>query len=327
MSDPTSSEYQQFINAKHERLFNTPHEIIEQAVQKATGSALLSKYRIVKGEANEVYAVTTAPGKEVIVRISHGEEDNFEREKWAITAAKEFGVPAPDVFLVDKANVNGKSIGICIESKLPGVSFKELSEQKLITPDEESSLLVQAGGILSKIHSVKVDGFGIIDSTGKGKHKSVQDVLLDPELPESKLLKAAKKADIDESVVAKAFDKLKAGAATYPIIEPRLLHNDFGPKHLLIDKGRIVGVLDFENAGAGDPVQEFARWQFFYQEEYDMEQLRKGYAGKSIFGPDFEQRLNLWRIYWGIQSLNYYVDEQNQSGMRLTKDRLTKDVA
>ncbi|HEX6844435.1 MAG TPA: phosphotransferase [Actinomycetota bacterium] len=42
---------------------------------------------------------------------------------------------------------------------------------------------------------------------------------------------------------------------------PVLAHNDLGPEHVLVDdRGDLVGVLDWEEAGLGDPVGDFAWW-------------------------------------------------------------------
>jgi len=45
---------------------------------------------------------------------------------------------------------------------------------------------------------------------------------------------------------------------------PRCVHNDLGPEHLLLDPacGRLVGILDFADAGFGDPSVDFVpfRW-------------------------------------------------------------------
>jgi aminoglycoside phosphotransferase (APT) family kinase protein len=320
----TLSEYQQFIHAKHERLFNTPHEVIDQAVQKATGSSMAGKDRIVKGESNEVHAIKTDSGKEVIVRISHNEHPNFERERWAIEASAKVGVPVPDILLIDKAEHKGKSLAISIEAKLPGVALSELTGK--ISDAEYSDFIRQAGKILSQIHSVKVGGFGDLDKNGKGKRQNIQEVLLDPEITEEQMLKIAAEVQLDQTVVTKAMEILKQGAASYPVIDPRLLHNDFGPKHFLIHEGKISGILDFENCEGGDPVQEFARWDFFGSNKPSWNTLKEGYEDQTLFEGDFEQRFRLWKVFLGVQHLEYYKKEENPSGIQLAKDRLTKDI-
>lgn len=42
---------------------------------------------------------------------------------------------------------------------------------------------------------------------------------------------------------------------------PVLTHGDLGPEHVLVDaRGDLVGVIDWEEAGIGDPVADFAWW-------------------------------------------------------------------
>ena len=104
------------------------------------------------------------------------------------------------------------------------------------------------------------------------------------------------------------------------------MHNDYGPKHFLIHEGKISGILDFENAEGGDPVREFARWDFFGQNKPEWGVLKEGYENQSLFEGDFQQRFQLWKIFLGVQHLEYYTKEQNPSGISLAKDRLTKDI-
>jgi aminoglycoside phosphotransferase (APT) family kinase protein len=39
---------------------------------------------------------------------------------------------------------------------------------------------------------------------------------------------------------------------------PVLVHRDLVPEHVLVDEGRIVGLIDFEDATVGDPAIDFA---------------------------------------------------------------------
>ncbi len=322
--DRPTEDYLSFIKDKHERLFNTPDEVSAPLIKKATGSDFVSKERIIKGEANEVYSVTTSSGEEVILRICHNDSLGFEDEKWAIEASEKAGVPVPKVLLTENVALADKKICISIESKLPGIPLNELRQN--LSEEEKKDLGRQAGEILSKINSVKMDGFGRIKKDGKWNYGSIQEVLLRKYLSKDKILAIAKEIDFDTEIIEKAFAILEEGAKKFPVIQPRLIHNDFAPKHLLIENNKIVGVLDFETAEGGDPVREFARWEFFSTNSFPTQYLIDGYADKTLFTDDFENRMHLWMVYLGILHITYYHREKNQSGLTMAKESLARDI-
>ena len=74
------------------------------------GVGVDSLKRIVAGEVNEVYDTKTKDGN-FIVRISRGEENRFLTEKWALNAARDVGVPTPQMFFIDEFENKLKGFG------------------------------------------------------------------------------------------------------------------------------------------------------------------------------------------------------------------------
>jgi aminoglycoside phosphotransferase (APT) family kinase protein len=320
-------DYQSFLMAKHERLFNTPPAVIDEIVRKATGSYPTEKQRIIKGEANEVHAIKIDSGLEVIVRINRESEaeSRFQSESWAIEQSAKADVPVPRVLLVESLQLEDKSLGISVEERLPGVPLDELAKHTSV--EELAEILQQAGALLSRVHSVKTEGFGEIDKHGRGEHASIAAIFSEESLSERVLLAAAQSASLDRNVLKRALRILCEFQKNCSPVSAHLLHGDFGPKHLLVESGKITGVIDFDNACGGDPVQEFANWQFFFENRYPIESLRKGYSDKSVFDSDFERRFFVWRLVIGLSSLSYYLAEGNQSGITHCKKRIPKDVS
>lgn len=321
------SGYQSFLISKHERLFRTPPAIIDEIVRKVTGSSPTERQRIIKGEANEVHAIKTDRGREVIVRINRevDAEARFQKERWAIEQAAQAGVPVPRVLLVESLQLEGKPVGISVEERLPGVPLDELA--KHISNTDLTEMLLQAGTLLSRIHSVEPGGFGEIDNNGRGEYVTISDLLSEANLGGGSLLAAAHSASLAPDVIKRALHLLHEFRKNCAPVSPHLLHGDFGPKHLLIDGGKITGIIDFENASGGDPVHEFANWHFFFENQYPIESLKNGYSDKSAFADDFERRLTLWRLAIGLSNLRYYVAEGNQSGIDHCKKRIPQDVS
>jgi len=320
-------DYQSFLAAKHERLFQTPPAIIDEIVRKATGSSPTEKQRIIKGEANEVHSAKIDRDREVIVRINRdsGAESRFQSERWALDQAEKADVPVPRILLVESMQLDGKPAGISVEERLPGIPLDEFA--KHASEKELAEILERAGTLLSRVHSVKTEGFGEIDEQGRGEHASLAGIFSEANLSERVLLAAAEAASLDPHIVKRARHILDEFPKRYAPVAPHLLHGDFAPKHLLVQDGKITGIIDFENARGGDPVQEFANWQFFFEDEYPIDSLQKGYCDKPVFIGDFDRRFLLWRILIGLSSLSYYVAEGNQSGIHHCKKRIPNDVS
>jgi aminoglycoside phosphotransferase (APT) family kinase protein len=259
-----------------------------------------------------------------VKNLSFDDYSKFKEEKWAVEQCDQVGVPVPRIVLLDRIEKDGSQYNICVESKLPGTP---LDEQEGISEFQRADLLQQAGGVLSKIHSIPIDGFGQLDENGKGTFASVQEIFTDPYINKEKMLGIARDTFFENPIITRAFEIMESGASSYPSIEPKLIHKDFEPKHLLVENGIISGVIDFEMAEGGDPILDLARWHFFYKDSsYDVEEVIKGYSNKEIFTGDFSKRFNLWRIYTGIGYLAFQFQEKNQALIEFAKAEITSDV-
>ena len=144
------------------------------------------------------------------------------------------------------------------------------------------SILQEAGELLSDINSIEVKGWGDLDKEGVGKYGRAADVLNGDYVSKATILAIANKISFDVGIIEKAYDLMQEDAKKLEGLTPRLLHNDFGPKHLLVSDSKITGVIDFENAEAGDPVKELARWDLFYKGKYPLEVVLRGYRKKEL---------------------------------------------
>src|SRR5262249_52882689 len=52
--------------------------------------------------------------------------------------------------------------------------------------------------------------------------------------------------------------ELLASTETLVGFEPALVHADLGPEHLLVESGRLAGVIDWGDARIGDPALDYA---------------------------------------------------------------------
>jgi aminoglycoside phosphotransferase (APT) family kinase protein len=325
MPEAVPNEYQEFRKRKHEQ-WNTSEALVGEMVEKALGSPLASRERIVAGEINEVYSVVTASGQEAIVRIFHGEKGKFEKEHWALERCREAGVPVPEVFLVERIESEDGPLHFCIESKLAGVTMKEAlaeSESKV----EADELLRQLGELLAKIHSVETGGFGVLDAHGDGKFHSVPELVAgDWNISFDEVLAALETRPADAALARKGYEILQTEAPRYSESSPRLAHNDLAPQHILVHEGKISGIIDFESAIGADPMMELARWEAKYGQTYPLEKILEGY-GKDSLPRDFERSKAFWNIYRAFVSLRYCIRAGKQVGIENSLEIMKKSVA
>ena len=326
---------QERIIKENQERYNTDSNDIDQAILSLANSPVVKKDRINKGRAHEVYSVQTESGKELILRISQDKLvdglNKFEVEKWCLEKCSEAGIPVPEVLALNTLETSEKKKEICLESKLPGESLDVLLPA--ISDDQRKQIFSQAGKILSKIHSIPVSGFGLLDKDGKGEFSSIQEMLGDQYISPEKMNAIAEKVSLDKNIVSKAYDALENATSDYSSdFQPKLLHNDYEPKHILVHEGNISGILDFELARGGDPVMDLARWHFFFKDKYSTEELlqknnpESGYSNKEIFKDNFDRKFNLWRIYLGLMHLAYCSDINDQVGIDFSKKELADDV-
>ncbi|MCX6704537.1 MAG: phosphotransferase [Candidatus Woesebacteria bacterium] len=313
--------YRKYLEKKHGG-FEASEELIEKIVEKATGSRPIKRSRIIEGEVNEVYDVTTEDKQDVIVRISRQGRANFETEERVIRMALMVGVPAPKVLLIEDASSGPEKLTFCVEEKIEGESLKKLMGS--MDKSTLKSIISEAGRILSKINSITVERFGHLD--GPVIYKTWGDYIFNLENKRDRIIEIGESFGIETSTINGVFKLLRENEKVFQVKEPKLLHGDFSPKHLVIKSNHIVGVLDFEDAKGGDPVQDLARINYFNYNVFPIDWLKEGYGNKDLFDDNFDLKMKLYRLQMGLGFLDYYNSENNESGINYTKDRLIADL-
>jgi aminoglycoside phosphotransferase (APT) family kinase protein len=317
------------LKAKYEQVFHSPERLIDATIEKAVGSPAVGKVKITKGITNQVSSVTLANGDEVIVRISRRDKSRFGTERWAIEQCAKARVPVPRVVFVETIEHEGKPLNISIESKIQGTPLDELAREN-ISEERLAELLRKTGDVLSKIHSIRTNGFGDLDEGGNGKYEFAGDMLSEKELNEDQFIKVARAVYLDPEIVKRSLELLFEYSVKCPVISPHLIHNDFTPRHVMVVGDEISGILDFELAQGGDPVLELAKWQYFFEDRFPLRYLLAGYDNSGAFGEEFEKRVHIWKLYIGLIHLSSYADKYRNGipeWIERCKIRLTEAVA
>jgi aminoglycoside phosphotransferase (APT) family kinase protein len=289
--------------------WTTPDDVINRLVRKASGSAAVTRSRIVGGEGNEVWSITTQSGDDLILRVSRS--NTFAAEQWATEQARHMGVPVPEILLVDDAvptgDTGGSQVAIWIHRTIQG--------QPLWTVQDEQSarrLTAHAGELLVRIHAVRTSGAGPIDARGRGRftgssHSSGFSAYLasewDDRAADAALANGISRTDVDEA--AALLETYQHVWAT----PPHLLHGDWLPEHILVRDDAVVGIIDFGNTRSGDPAYDIAYWQFFWDADlYPTSALLDGYRRAGDTGQFLDLRVHLCRLSLSMRAISYYTE-------------------
>ena len=321
-TDKKKSAYQRYLEQKHAK-FNTPDLVIDAVVDAAVGEKPINKEKVILGEVNEVYDVVVEKNKHLIVRISRSSNPRFASEKWALDEVKKVGVPAPKILLVTSQSIKERNLTFCVEEKLSGNPIRSIPWQE---KDRIKALVVQAGAMLAKIHSVKPTGFGGLSEDGQGKLSSWLEYVNEIDDEQEEILKSAIKIGLSIDQIERGFKLLKENNHLFEDVEPHLLHGDFSTKHILFENDLITGIIDFESCKSGDPLWDFAWWSYFFGKDVPIEWLKEGYDQVNKVDPEFNKKLVLYRIRLGLSMIHYYESEGNTSGMQHTKEKLLSDL-
>ena len=274
-------------------------------LERLSGGANMESWRLTAGGADCV--LRRAPSLEMMA----GRALDHHGEAALIRAAHSAGVTAPEV-LVELIPEDGIGSGFVMRC-LPGTP----DPATILSTDDPAALLADLARELAAIHRIPIAG-----------------------LPAPVMDTAAALADLktrflgyggDRPILALALRWLELNLPAPTA--PRLLHGDFRLGNLLVEHGRLTGVLDWELAHLGDPHEDLAYgcmtvWRFARPDRPafglgSVEALAAAYtqAGGAAFEP---ARFQFWLIYrtfwWALGCLQ--MGEMWRSGVDRSLERV-----
>lgn len=252
---------------------SAPHKL-----ERLSGGANMESWRFLAGEADCV--LRRAPSAEMMA----GRPMDHPAEAALIRAARAAGVLAPEV-LVELEEADGIGTGFVMRA-LPGTP-----DPKAILAEADPMLLI--GDIARELVAVHAT-----DCTG------LAVPVMDTAVALAELKTRFLAYGGDRPILALAFRWLETNLPA--AVAPRLVHGDFRLGNLLVEGGRLTGVLDWELAHLGDPHEDMAFgcmtvWRFSRPDRpgyglTTIEHLAEAYeaAGGAQFDP---ARFRFWTIY------------------------------
>jgi len=273
----------------------TPHPVIDSVVRSVCGREVERLVRLTGGGLNETYRVEVPNDVPVVVRIARQPVPWFTDEEHVMAQARGVGVPTPDVLGVEQVDHDGELLSFSILRLVPGRSLDELAGE--LPASDLERLVMDGGELLARLHSVVPDR-GIRHELEPPDERFVARVV---RVAHQVLGPAA------AAVVERGADLLRDEVLTRPAPRLSLAHSDWLPKHLLIDDGAIVGVIDWEFAGPASPAFDLARWEVSagdgLHDRSDL--LRRGYA--RVADPDAaaDGWVPAFAVDWALEVLGW----------------------
>lgn len=230
-----------------------PEEPVIEAVLGAVRSSGLgepaSVSRLPQGMSNAVFEVGLGDGRRVVARASLSGTKRYSLEQGLMERVRSAGVPCPEVCAV----VAGEGYDVMLLEHVAGARLSELPEA--------ASMAAACGEVLAAVHEVAVAGFGNIEPTGRGVSDSLEQWFVDDFEPRFRAASAVVDSDA-RAVIEQIWSELDAARPLLRQSAGSLAHGDFSPANLLVDRGRVAGLVDWESAKAGPPGFDFGWWDW-----------------------------------------------------------------
>ncbi|WP_410644094.1 phosphotransferase family protein [Amycolatopsis sp. lyj-346] len=248
------------------------------------------------GTYNRAVRLRLADGRRLVLKIAPSAPGlSYEHDLLATEAEYYRLVPGP------LPSVVGAGPGFLLMTEVPGVPWSGV-------PGTGPHLRAELGGIVAGLHRVTGGGFGYLQDPLHPTWPSAFTAMVDAVLSDAvrygvRLPRPA--AEIAHLV--RRHEPLLALVTT-----PVLVHFDLWDGNILLDDGRVSGIIDAERAFWGDPVAEFVSLTLFRDLDAP---LLEGY-GAARFDAPARRRLTLYRVYLGLIMLTEMVPRQDTNADR-----------
>ncbi len=263
-----------------------------------------NKQLISTGLESVVYKITQNNGEEFILKSRKlGGKQNYLFEAYCLEQLASIGAMVPSVI-----NYSSDHISISI------INGSEIDDQRDIYNNK--TVFLDIANNLALCQNKAFTGFGApINRNGDfiGEHDSWKDylasilTLFDTTETETSGLSAQQIAKIKKYYESNYSDiSLDTGT---------IVHGDFAMNAIFVDNKKFSGIIDFGDGLIGDPMLDLAYFRFKdinkdYGNNIYQNLINNYFNQPKIKKPkDFESRINLYMIYWGIQRINHCPDD------------------
>ena len=210
------------------------------------------------GEVHANFGVETSDGRRLVLKVYRGEL-SWKRDKEAFLLDLVAGrVPVPEVVHTTP--------GILVMTRVPGRPAR-------FSGDDPIDVSSQLGALLRELHAITFDSFGYIET------RVTRPVATNLEYMRRRIDRKVRTGPPDLRDALERYFAEREAAFT-GCETAVLCHNDAHDANVLVEGGRITGIVDWENAVAADPIFDLAKaWGFSDGRSHEtLEALLEGYG-------------------------------------------------
>jgi serine/threonine protein kinase len=237
-----------------------------------------------------VYRVTLPSGIQQILKICPRNQDYFRDEYFLSHFANVLPVPSIVDVLKPDFNTAGAILMTCLTGSL--LRVENLNNQ----------LAFEIGTQLAKIHLNRITGYGDIATSNSLNSES--------HLHYVEKFKESVAECIDclpETLIKDHEDNLNANLGLFASVDgPCIIHRDFRPGNIIVDNGKLGGIIDWASARASFAEEDFCSFEHGeWGDDPDIKQnFLKGYSSIRPV-PDYSAIMRLLRIGRAFATVGY----------------------
>ena len=248
------------------------------------------------GEISAVFEISLADASAFILKVyPESLAWKMAKEVHVLGLLRNVSTPVPRILVADDTS-SVIDLNFVLMNKFDGVLLG--SREAALSAAELFAIYAERGANLRQINEIALDSFGYIGPNGVWTpHATNRSYILSQ--VEKKLTEFGQRGG--EPTLA---ERLRTSIAARrhlldEALTPRLCHYDFHAGNILVTSSgepRLSGIVDFENATAGDPLQDIAKALYYFvpKDAPKRAGLLAGYG--PLAHPHWLQALDLYRL-------------------------------
>jgi aminoglycoside phosphotransferase (APT) family kinase protein len=265
----------------------------------APGRRLARIGELLAGEISAVFEIELADGLPAFVLKVYPETLHWKMQKEVSIARLLEGrpIPVPRILLADDSK-SLLALNFVVTNRFDGRNVRQWEPS--LDRDETRDIYRQMGAALREIHAVTLESFGYLVANGVAQPFASNRAYMLSQF--ERKLGGFDQFGGKPALAVRLRDYVRRSAALLDgCTRPSLCHYDFHTGNVLAVRGRLTGIVDLENAIAGDPLMDLAKTIAYSvgDDEAKRTALLAGYG--PIDRPDWQETLRLYQFYGAIE--------------------------
>jgi len=235
-----------------------------ELVQRRVGVPVQSVIEKSKGMDHRVFLVKTNRGW-LVVRFPL-EKGRLWIHAWASLVWRSRGVTVPKTIAYDCESL--------IEERIVGLDIEDAA----LRLDRKRRVLFELGSMMRRMHTVKTRGFGELAQPGCGEVGCWRDYLSVVINGKIKALRRSRSPPRVKRVIEAVGSFCARNRSLLECDSPRLVHKDLFFGNIMVEGGRLSGIVDLSAAISGDPLFDLGAVFLECDQEDLADQVFRGYG-------------------------------------------------